>query len=69
MKLIQRLFKCFISKKLNVGQKVLTGQSENWEREGEIRSIFKTKAGNIKYVVEQNPELLYICSDTNVKAI
>lgn len=52
----------------NIGDKVLK-YTGDYQLEGEIRSIFSTKSGKIRYVVEHKPGFLHIYSDTNIKKL
>lgn len=51
---------------MNVGDKVekFTG---DYQLEGEVRSVFTTKSGKVRYVVEHEPGFLHIYSRENLK--
>jgi len=53
---------------MEVGTKVLK-YSGDYQLEGEVRAIFTTKRGKLRYVVEHEPGFLHIYSEKNIKEI
>lgn len=52
----------------NIGDKVLK-HSGDYQLEGEIRAIFTTTTGKIRYVVEHFPGFCHIYSAHNIRHI
>jgi hypothetical protein len=54
--------------KFNVGDPVekYTG---DYQLKGEVRAVFTTSAGKVRYVVEHKPGFLHIYSDANLRAL
>ena len=50
---------------VKVGDRVLK-HSGDYQLEGEVRAVFTTKAGKVRYVVEHEPGFLHIYSDANL---
>lgn len=53
---------------MKVGDVVLK-YTGDYQLEGEIRSIFTTKQGKVRYVVEHKPGFLHIYSESNIKHV
>lgn len=53
---------------LGVGVRVLK-YTGDYQLKGEIRAVFTTKAGRVRYVVEHEPGFLHIYSENNIKPI
>lgn len=53
---------------LGIGDQVrkVTG---DYHLNGEVRAVFKTKAGKVRYVVEHPPGFLHIYSEANLKLL
>lgn len=49
----------------NIGDKVrkVTG---DYQLDGEVRSVFETKSGKVRMVVEHEPGFLHIYNETNI---
>lgn len=50
-----------------VGQRVLK-YTGDYQLEGEIRAIFTTTRGKVRYVVEHSPGFLHIYGEANITA-
>lgn len=61
-----RCARCGRDKQMKVGDIVLK-YSGDYQLEGEVRSVFTTKSGKIRYVVEHDPGFLHIYSKSNIK--
>lgn len=59
-------FKC--GEEMKVEDKVLK-YTGDYQLEGEIRSVFTTKKGKTRYVVEHDNGILHIYSDANLKLL
>jgi hypothetical protein len=53
---------------MKVGDKVLK-YTGDYQLEGEVRAVFTTKAGKVRYVVEHHPGFLHIYSEANLKLV
>lgn len=53
---------------MKVGDRVLK-YTGDYQLEGEIRSIFTTKQGKVRYVVEHEPGFLHIYSGNNIRIV
>jgi hypothetical protein len=51
-----------------IGQKVLKFTGD-YQLPGEVRAVFTTKAGKVRYVVEHDPGFLHIYSAQNLKPL
>lgn len=41
----------------------------DYQMKGEVRAVFETKAGNVRYVVEHEPGFLHIYSYSNLRSV
>lgn len=52
----------------NLGDRVLK-HTGDYQLEGEVRDVFYTKSGKVRYVVEHDMGILHIYSDANLKLV
>lgn len=52
----------------NVGEKVLKWTGD-YKLPGEVRAVFTTRAGKVRYVVEHEPGFLHIYSPENLRRL
>lgn len=53
---------------IKIGDRVLKFTGD-YQLEGEVRAVFTTKAGKVRYVVEHSPGFLHIYGPTNIKLV
>lgn len=41
----------------------------DYQLAGEVRSVFTTKSGKVRYVIEHDPGFLHIYSEQNLRAL
>lgn len=57
-----------LMQQFKIGDKVLK-YTGDYQIEGEIRAVFDTKAGKVRYVVEHYGGMLHIYSDNNLRLL